>query len=1084
MIRLRAKLFLFVCGALTLLFAFPTVQAKKLPIRMYTSADGLGSSFVNYVTRDSRGFMWFCTRDGLSRFDGARFVTYQITEHDSPPGIEQLYETRDGIYWITTTSGTYRFDPKRISTPDGGTPNLNAERVFGHRGEFFEDSRGNLWLGSNGLFQIDRSDGKADAVEVATGLPDNPDVGLIVTDLSESSDGSLWAHSSLGLVRLLPDGRKVVYLDKSNRGGAFKMLIEKNGRVWVSRANYLFVIKPESLDSLSTDPLITKPLSPSRIVDVVPATDVPMPKISGEIFQFRNSEFIGNRFGRWMFQTSDGDIWVSSEDYLLHLSDGVVNVHTSSEGLPSVMGKIAEDSVGNLWIAGQSSLARLDRNGFVSYGKEDGMNSERTLGITEGPDGVMYFATPGSHIASFDGSKFQSIRPGFDQTTNSLWTSRPALLDSRGDWWILTVDKLYRFSGALSLGALDGRKPTTVYGRENGLTSNGALQIFEDSLGDIWVSTRGNDPSLNGLSRLRVGGNSFESFTEKEGYPLGRSPATFAQDKTGNIWIAFVEGGVARFDGERFHVFTRDEGLPPNIILTDSHIDTKGRLWITSASAGVFRVDDPTAAQPVFVGLTTANGLTSNNVRTVTEDRFGRIYFGTARGVDRLSPKTGSVKSFSVADGLPADFVSDSHCARNGDLWFATNSGVAKLVPTQDVMSEPPSIWLGGLRVAGDLQPIAELGTAELQLSEMSSWQNSLQIDFYGIDFRVGEGLRYQYLLEGANGDWSAPDENRSVTFANLQPGSYRFLVRAVNSDDVSSKTPATLAFTILPPIWQRWWFILIAVLVVGLAIFTLYRYRMNRLQEINAALRDAMDAEENLRKLRDGRIAELEKVRARIATDLHDDIGASLTQIAILSEVAQAQSNGKNGNANEPLAKITDVSNELVGTMSDIVWSINPSKDHLSDLIQRMRRFAADVFSIKGVTFQFVAPGDGAEIVVTSNIRREVFLIFKETVNNVLKHSGASNVRIEIATEGRELIYRIADDGIGFDPENPSPSSGGHGINGMLDRVEGLGGKLHIISESGKGTTVLLTLPLVEAGGALSDDTTQTGGSGSLLTH
>ncbi|HKX84728.1 MAG TPA: ATP-binding protein, partial [Pyrinomonadaceae bacterium] len=224
-------------------------------------------------------------------------------------------------------------------------------------------------------------------------------------------------------------------------------------------------------------------------------------------------------------------------------------------------------------------------------------------------------------------------------------------------------------------------------------------------------------------------------------------------------------------------------------------------------------------------------------------------------------------------------------------------------------------------------------------------------------------------------------------------------------------------------------------------------------------ALTDAKDAEERLRKTREERLAELEKVRSRIATDLHDDIGASLTQIAILSEVARTQNGKANGSSQDPLAKITDVSNELVGVMSDIVWSINPAKDHLSDLTQRMRRFASDLFSPNGIDVRFLATEAHDEVTLGSNLRREVFLVFKESVNNIVKHSGAKSVRIDLGIADGELRYHISDDGRGFDLSDPGGS--GNGLASMRKRAAEIGGKLTVNSEPGTGTSVSLSIPL-----------------------
>jgi len=944
-----------ILALLVLCFALTDVAAKRLPVKIYTSADGLGSSFVDWMYRDSRGFMWFCTRDGLSRFDGSRFVTYQIGEKDSPPGIESIYETRDGRYWVSTTGGLFRFNPNQITQPGSEIPRINAEYISGWRGNLTEDSRGNLWLSSGGVFRLEKIDGKDEFVKVEWELPPKANITFISYHILEASDGSLWINSSWGLVRRLPDGRLIYYQDEkiyTGGVGAASMMIDKTGRIWLTKANQIWVVKPEPIESLkNAGKVTTRLLKFTTVVGLEPDKPVPMPKTGGEIYQYTNPELIEKLSGMRVSQTSDGTIWISAESNLLEFSGGVLRVHNSDEGLPNAMGRLGEDTAGNLWIGGYAGLARLDRQGLITYNVADGVNSPRFLAVNQSSDGTLYFANGDSYITRFDGTKFENVRPAIEAGPKHIWTSRHVLKTSNGDWWFLTDGKLYRFSGVETFAALEGRPPTKSYTIEDGLKSNGVYQIFEDSDGDIWVSTRGLNSEHHGLARLKKGEERFQAFTEADGFPSKKSPSAFAEDRHGNIWVAFYEGGLARFDGERFVVFTKD--LPEGLF-SDLLLDGKGRLWAGSNIGGLIRIDDSGAKQPDFKFLTTKDGLSSNNVRTLTEDRFGRIYVGTARGVDRLTPDTGRVKHYSVNDGLAADFVVDSHCDRDGRLWFATNNGVSSLTPLPDEKSSAPSVFIGGLHIAGVEQGVSDLGSNQIEKGELTHIENNLQIDFFGLDFRAGETLRYQYKLEGSNADWSYPTEQRSVTFANLSPGNYRFLVRAVNSEGIFSEKPAVLTFRILPPIWLRWWFVTLCVLTLSLLVFLFYRYRISNLRAINAALTDAKLAEESLRRSKEDRLAELEQVRSRIATDLHDDIGASLTQIAILSEVAQTQN--KNGSS-EPLEAISNVSNELVGTMSDIVWSINPAKDHFSDLTQRMRRLASDMLSPAGIGLQFVSP-------------------------------------------------------------------------------------------------------------------------------
>jgi signal transduction histidine kinase len=386
---------------------------------------------------------------------------------------------------------------------------------------------------------------------------------------------------------------------------------------------------------------------------------------------------------------------------------------------------------------------------------------------------------------------------------------------------------------------------------------------------------------------------------------------------------------------------------------------------------------------------------------------------------------------------------------------------------------------ISGVSTAGETRPVSELGTPSVVTPELGYDQNQLQIDFCSISYAAGDTLSYQYRFDDNVSDWSPPSSQRSITLANLSPGSYRFLVRAINSDGLASTQPANVSFTILSPVWRRWWFIGLVVLLITVLAVGFYFYRMSQLRHINRALMDAKRAEVDLRLAREQRLTELERVRTRIATDLHDDIGASLTQIAILSEIAQAQT-GKGNGAAESLTKITETSNELVGTMSDIVWAINPAKDHVSDLTQRMRRFGSDVLALRSIRFHFMSSEDAAGIVVKSNLRREIFLVFKESINNIVKHAEANNVWTEVKITDGRLTMNIRDDGKGFDPADALIRDRGNGLASMRRRTVEIGGDFEIGSSPGQPTVINVSFPVddLDLIASPSKITPHTGGS------
>jgi len=456
---------------------------------------------------------------------------------------------------------------------------------------------------------------------------------------------------------------------------------------------------------------------------------------------------------------------------------------------------------------------------------------------------------------------------------------------------------------------------------------------------------------------------------------------------------------------------------------------------------GLARIDDPSAAQPAFARLTTADGLSTNVLFCITEDDQGRLYIGTGRGVDRLDLVTGNVKHYTAADGLTPGQIPLAFRDRHGALWFGGIDRVSRLIPAPDAPELPPQTFISGVRVTGIAQPISDLGETDMRGLEFAPHQNHIQIDFVALAFAKGETLQYQYKLEGADADWQALTKHRSVNYANLAAGAYRFLVRAVNAEGVFSQSTARLEFTILAPLWRRWWFLTLAALAIAVAVYADYRYVIAR------------------RRV-------LERVRTRIAADLHDDIGANLTKITILSEVANHQLGHAQQPAHSALSSIANISRESVAAMRDIVWAINPKRDRLLDLTRRMRGFASDIFTNRHIEFRFRAPDRDHELRLGPEVRRDVFLIFKEAVNNIVRHSGCAHAVIELRVEGHWLELSVSDDGKGIDV---TTADEGQGLVSMRRRAEGFGGKLEIDSAQVSGTTVRLKVPI---GGRLVRET------------
>jgi signal transduction histidine kinase/ligand-binding sensor domain-containing protein len=1004
--------------------------------------------------------MWFCARDGISRFDGYRFVNYRIGTGSAYPNF--MLETRNGVYWIALNGGgLYRYDPSSVRPngaatqaepgTDDGRIALDAEVISEQNlSSLYEDRNGNLWAaGSDGLSLIQDGSGQILLKRIELNLPDELKRQFFgVYAIAEDHDGSLWLGTSLGLMRRLPDGCVVRYRIRGQGDIDFvrTLLVDRDGRIWIgdnaggALGNAgLCVMKPEPDHIVRATGAFTSRVLKAR-QQSAPDGVLPLPEAAGEVVDYSGVEALHPATGRkpspspasqgifWILQTSDGRVWLSCA-YVLAAFDGQrFQAYTAAHGLPDTfLATLAEDNDGDLWVATGIGPLRLSPRGLTSYGKADGFADPYIASIYEDNHGTLQVVNGRYFISSANGGGFATVRPNLPEAPTG-WTSNVALLDHADQWWFITETGLYHFARLNRPEDLGRHRPLALYTQHDGLKSTPLYCAFEDSGGDLWISTRA---VVTGLTRWQRSTRAFHTFTEAEGFPPGKSPASFAEDRAGNLWFGFYQGGLARYAAGRFTAFTPEQGLPEGFI-TGLHVDGAGRLWITSSVGGLARVDDPAADSPHFVSYTTREGLSSNNVRCVTEDLAGRIYLGTVRGVDRLTPDTGAVTHFSVSDGLAGDFVNCAYRDRRGALWFGTLNGLSRLNPQPDRAPSPQSISINGLRIGGIKQPISQFGTDRIAGLSLGPAQNDLQIDFSSLSIGHAALLRYQYQLEGADSDWSAPTDQRTVNYANLAPGSYRFVVRALTADGRVSPSPATITFTILPPLWRQWWFIALAAAVLGLMGYSLYRYRLAQL-------------------------IELERVRTRIATDLHDDIGSALSQIAILSEVARKQLGTPDAAASTPLGRIAHLSRESVDAMSDIVWAINPLRDRMSDLTHRMRYFANEVLSGRTVEFRFHA-GDEQHHKLAAETRREVFLIFKESINNIVRHSGCTEADIEFSCERGRLVLAVHDNGCGFDP---AAVSHGHGLASLRQRAEVLGGHIEVASVRGQGTTVTLMAPV-----------------------
>jgi ligand-binding sensor domain-containing protein/signal transduction histidine kinase len=972
------------------------LPGELLPIRSYTTADGLASDHIDCIVPDSRGFIWFCTPEGLSRFDGYRIVNFGTSDGLADRAVESFLETRSGAYFAGTDRGLSQIGAGVISR--GFIPYGQGAGRF----ETLRESRsGRIWcVARGGLFEV-LGGGRLRRQP----LP-GPEEGITVTDVLEDAAGNLWVSTNDGIFILGKDGaaQRIVKEDGLPNSWVNALLLDRTGRLWAGARGGLVLLRDGGAGGRG---------GVQRVLTT--------------------KDGLAGRNALALAEGPDGAIWIGTPDGISRLlpgnGDPVFENLTRANGLiDRQIVALAADKAGNMWAGTEGAgVMRIGSTGFVTFREQDGLSTDRVFSVFADRTGTVLAVTQsetrqGRRLDIFDSAslKFDAVVPKVygDQPG---WGQNQILLQSHtGEWWAATKVGLCRFAPVNAAG-LARCHPKACYAEDVAV-----FQLFEDSKGGIWAS--GQSARGDRLMRWDPATNSISSFNQEARLLV----SAFAEDRNGAIWMGYWGGDLLRYDGRQFTRLKPGDGVPAGTIYA-LLIDSAGRLWIGSSSGGLGLLEIPGNSPFRVRTYDIASGLASNTILCLVEDKTGRIYAGTGKGVDRLDPATGRIKHFSSADGLAHGSFKSALRDGSGNLWFATTQGLSRLTPSSDRPPTIPSVLITDLQTGGRRFPVSQAGETLIRPPKLDPSRNQLQVEFAGFNDEPGETLSYRYTLEGTDRTWHDTSEH-TVNYAALEPGGYRFLVKAVNSEDGASATPAEVDFVVLPPFWRRWWFEALALAGMAGLVWAAHHYRV-------------------------AQAVQVERMRTTLATDLHDDIGASLSQIAILSEVL-IQRSGDDESLSGPLSGMARSARELLGSMSDIVWAISPGQDHLRDLQQRMRRFASDLFAARNIDFVFRAPAADQDLKLGADMRREVYLVFKEAVNNIVRHADCTQAEIDFSRERDWLALRVSDNGKGL----PAESGAGHGLLNMQARAQALGGEVDIGSTAGGGTTIALRVPLGRA--------------------
>jgi ligand-binding sensor domain-containing protein/signal transduction histidine kinase len=962
----------------------------------------------------------------LSEYTSRSWQTDEGLPHNL---VRAITQTPDGYLWVGTRLGLARFDGLHFTCFDGkNTPALKNQNVSA----LAVGIDGSLWIGTYGGGLVHLKDGVFSRLTDTNGL-----VGNELSCLYPSRDGSLWIGTTKG-VSHYKGGAFQNYT--TNQGLVFNIVRavseDGEGNIWVATGEGLNRLKNGVVENLTKASGL--PYNSVRALHLDKSNRLWIGWNSG-LLRYEHGNFTPYSFEKELsgsFVTAvredlQGNIWAGTYSGLKRFRDGQFFNVPNSDGIPfDLINVLFEDREGNLWVGSREGLARLTPRRLFTYTRQQGLTHNNIMSVREDREGSLWIGTWGGGLNRLKDGKVTvfSTQNGFPHDLIL------ATFEARdGTLWIGTD-----FDGGL-IKLKDGKQ--TRYTSRHGLINAAVRVIYEDSTGNVWIGT------TRGLSCLRDG--KFTNYFARDIH-AGNSVLAICEDHCGTLWFGTENGLAYRRNGE-FRTFA-ENGLPSCVVLS-LYEDPAHDFWIGTEGDGLFRYHNGTLSQ-----YTTKDGLFSNDMFETIEDDFGYFWMSCLKGIWRVSKKEldaldqKQIKSVHSAFYGKLDGLFSVQCngvskpsgfkTRDGRIWFPTTKGLVAVDPHIKLNELEPSVVIE--------QVVTEKGSVDLALKPQTASspvrfpraRGDLEIHYTALSLQIPEKNHFKYMLENVDSDWVNADSRRVAYYSHLQPGNYRFRVTACNNDGLWNEAGATLALELAPAFWETIWFRSLAVLGLAGSLAGSVRYvSVKRLRRKLAALEQQHA---------------IEKERARIAKDIHDDLGASLTQITLLSDRADHEAfNELRANAR----KISSTAREIAQSLDEIVWAVNPEHDTLEGLVEYLSQSADDFLEDTTIRSRVKLPPALPHCSIPAETRHQFFLAFREALNNAVKHAEATEIQLEVLAEPSELQIKIADNGIGFDP-NKAPDRG-NGLTNMRKRLEGIGGRFAIASSPGHGTTVNMTISL-----------------------
>jgi ligand-binding sensor domain-containing protein/two-component sensor histidine kinase len=1003
-----------------LIYVWATPQNDTLFFRHYSVEQGLSHNNVTSIVQDSLGFMWYGTKSGLNKFDGYGFITFK---HDPKnknslvsDDINCMTVEKSGIVWIgTKLKGVNRLDPyKGIFTAYqhkyNDSNSLSEDLITGIHADTVS---GLIWIGtySKGLNAFDPATETfrlySSSDKNKSSLSNNS-----ITCITESKNRKLWVGTNGGGINVfdMKSGTFTFFRHDHNNNNPISSdsirdiyIDNKTGLVWAATTSGLSLIN----------------------------------FLNGEIKIFRHADndphSLSSNDLSSVYQDKAGKIWVGTKSnglnvyypetqkFFLYSHETKEKNTLSSNNINS----ISQGRSGMFWAAttdgglnafNPKSLNFKIFNPFI----HDAEINEDISSLYESGDGILWIGTNGKGCFSYNPStqKLESIkRISTENIINNI-------LAEKDQGIILSADN--------GLRQYDFQT-----GKVTGITSLETVTCsFKDNNNIVWMGTK-----EKGIFSFNIKNQKLNSYPQSN---ISGPVSCIMQDHNGIIWLGTYGDGVASLNPAKgIFVFYKNDTKDPHSIgsnyINSICEDSKGIVWLSTWGGGL---NAYIRDKNNFTCYSTQDGLPTNSIGKILFDNNSNLWIGTDNGICRLtldSLKIMQCRIFEIADGLPVlEFYNGISLKRkSGEMIFSFDKGLVIFNPDslKNNPYKPPVIITDFQIFNKSVQPGDTTGILKSSISvtkeiNLDYTQNVFSFEFTAMSFINAIKNKYAYKMEGFDKDWILTDaKRRFATYTNLSPGRYTFTVKASNNDGTWNNKGTSIKINIMPPYYQTWWFITLCSALFVLIIYGIYRYRMMQF----------------LKMLR---------VRNKIASDLHDDIGSGLSSISVFSELIRQRTANKPEDIAPFLEKIDQTSRSMSEAIHDIVWTINPDNDKIEDVLKRMKTFAGELLDGKRIKLKF----DFCEEIISCKLsmehRKNFYLIFKEAINNIVKYAQAGTVNVSINSKKNIMEMIIADDGIGFDTNK---SCDGNGLVNMKRRAAEMGGELIINSHAGRGTILHL---------------------------